>query len=326
MEQKKRVVVLGGGTGQATMLRGLKNIAGIELTAIVTVADDGGSTGRLRRSFQLPAMGDIRNVMLALAESESVLSNLMNYRFEDTDNTSELNGHSLGNLILTALTQTSGSFMEAISQISKVLNVKGDILPSTSQVITLFAEMEDGTIVRGESNIPKMRNRIRNVFYDREVRATKQALEALENADYILYGIGSLYTSILSNLIIDEISATIRASKAMKIYFCNAMTQPGETTGYSMEEHVQAIRDHGENPVDVVVFADDEIPGEVIDRYEDTDAQRVVMLENEHSYVVVSAHLLRFDGGLIRHDSEKIQRVMEYLLQSEAMKCLLPPM
>lgn len=326
MEQKKRVVVLGGGTGQATMLRGLKNIAGIELTAIVTVADDGGSTGRLRRSFQLPAMGDIRNVMLALAESESVLSNLMNYRFEDTDNTSELNGHSLGNLILTALTQTSGSFMEAISQISKVLNVKGDILPSTSQVITLFAEMEDGTIVRGESNIPKMRNRIRNVFYDREVRATKQALEALENADYILYGIGSLYTSILSNLIIDEISATIRASKAMKIYFCNAMTQPGETAGYSMEEHVQAIRDHGDNPVDVVVFADDEIPGEVIDRYEDTDAQRVVMVENEHSYVVVSAHLLRFDGGLIRHDSEKIQRVMEYLLQSEAMKCLLPPM
>ncbi len=326
MEQKKRVVVLGGGTGQATMLRGLKNIAGIELTAIVTVADDGGSTGRLRRSFQLPAMGDIRNVMLALAESESVLSNLMNYRFEDTDDTSELNGHSLGNLILTALTQTSGSFMEAISQISKVLNVKGDILPSTSQVITLFAEMEDGTIVRGESNIPKLRNRIRNVFYEKEVHATKQALEALENADFILYGIGSLYTSILSNLIINEISATIRASKAMKIYFCNAMTQPGETTGYSMDEHVQAIRDHGDNPVDVVVFADDEIPAEVIDRYEDTDAQRVVMVENEHSYGVVSAHLLRFDGGLVRHDSEKVQRVMEYILQSEAMKCLLPPM
>jgi uncharacterized cofD-like protein len=216
--------------------------------------------------------------------------------------------------------------MEAIAQISKVLNVKGDILPSTTQIITLFAEMEDGTIVRGESNIPKLRNRIRNVFYEKEVYATKQALEAIENADFILYGVGSLYTSILPNLIIDEISTTIRNSNATKIYFCNAMTQPGETAGYSMEEHVKAIKDHGDNPVDIVVFADDEIPVEVIDRYEDTDAQRVVMLEHEHSYLVVSTHLLRFDGGLVRHDSEKVMRVMEYLLQSEAMKCLLPLM
>ena len=326
MEAKKRVVVLGGGTGQATMLRGLKNIEGICLTAIVTVADDGGSTGRLRRSFHIPAMGDLRNVMIAMAESENVLSNLMGYRFEDSPETSELEGHNLGNLILTALTQTSGSFMDAIAQISKVLNVKGNILPSTSQVITLFAEMEDGTIVRGESNIPKRRNRIRNVFYDREVHATKEALEALENADFILYGIGSLYTSILPNLIIREISDTIRNSKAVKIYFCNAMTQPGETAGYCMEEHVSAIREHGENPVDIVVFADDEIPAEVMDRYVDTDAQRVLMGEKEHPYLVIATKLLRFDGGLVRHDSEKIQSVMEYLMQSEAMKCLLPPM
>ncbi len=326
MDEKKHVVVLGGGTGLATMLRGLKNIDGICLTAIVTVADDGGSTGRLRRSFHIPAMGDLRSVMIALAESESVLSNLMSFRFEESSETSELDGHNLGNLILTALTQTSGSFMEAISQISKVLNVKGDILPSTSQVITLFAEMEDGTIVRGESNIPKLRNRIRNVFYESEVRATQQALDALKSADYILYGIGSLYTSILPNLIIKEISDTIRESKAVKVYFCNAMTQPGETASYSMEEHVEAIKEHGENPVDIVIFANDEIPPEVIDRYEDTDAQRVAMRETEHDYVVVAAHLLRFDGGLVRHDSEKIQLIMEYLLQSEALLCLLPPM
>ena len=167
MTNKKRVVVLGGGTGQAVMLRGLKQIEDIELTAIVTVADDGGSTGRLRRSFHIPAMGDLRNVMIAMAESESLLGNLMNYRFDDTiEGSNELSGHNLGNLILTALTQTSGSFMEAITQISNVLNVKGDILPSTSQIITLYAEMEDGTIVRGESNIPKVRNRIKRVFYD----------------------------------------------------------------------------------------------------------------------------------------------------------------
>jgi uncharacterized cofD-like protein len=326
MSEKKRVVVLGGGTGQATMLRGLKNIENISLTTIVTVADDGGSTGRLRRSYHIPAMGDLRNVMIALAESESVLSGLMNYRFEDMDETCELNGHNLGNLILTALTQTSGSFMEAIAQISKVLNVKGDILPCTCQIITLFAEMEDGTIVRGESNIPKLRNRIRRVFYEEEVHATRQALEAIEEADYILYGIGSIYTSILPNLIINEISAAIRKSKAIKIYFCNAMTQPGETAGYSMEEHVEAIKTHGENPVDIVVFAHDDIPQEVIDRYEDTDAQRVVMRDEEHDFLIVSTELLRFDGGLVRHDSAKIQSVMEYLLQSEATKCLLPPM
>lgn len=327
MTDKKRVVVLGGGTGQAVMLRGLKQIEDIELTAIVTVADDGGSTGRLRRSFHIPAMGDLRNVMIAMAESESLLGNLMNYRFDDVvEGSNELSGHNLGNLILTALTQTSGSFMEAITQISNVLNVKGDILPSTSQIITLYAEMEDGTIVRGESNIPKVRNRIKRVFYDTPVRATQKAIEAIQNADYILYGIGSVYTSILPNLIIDEIAHAIRASRAAKIYFCNAMTQPGETAGYGMEEHVQAIMALGDHPVDVVVYADDIIPPEVLDRYEDTDAQPVVMRETEHPYIVISTKLLRFDGGLVRHDSEKIKSVMEYLMESEALACLLPPM
>jgi len=327
MTDKKRVVVLGGGTGQAVMLRGLKQIEDIELTAIVTVADDGGSTGRLRRSFHIPAMGDLRNVMIAMAESESLLGNLMNYRFDDVvEGSNELSGHNLGNLILTALTQTSGSFMEAITQISNVLNVKGDILPSTSQIITLYAEMEDGTIVRGESNIPKVRNRIKRVFYDTPVRATQKAIEAIQNADYILYGIGSVYTSILPNLIIDEIAEAIRASRAIKIYFCNAMTQPGETAGYGMEEHVQAIMALGDHPVDVVVYADDIIPPEVLDRYEDTDAQPVVMRETEHPYIVISTKLLRFDGELVRHDSEKIKSVMEYLMESEALACLLPPM
>jgi uncharacterized cofD-like protein len=151
---KKKVVVIGGGTGQATLLRGLKLINNIHLTAIVTVADDGGSTGRLRRAFHIPAMGDIRNVMISMAESETMLSKLMDYRFEGTPE-NEIYGHNLGNLILTALTDRSGNFMEAITTISKVLNVKGDIVPSSLQVITLFAEMMDGTIVRGESNIPQ---------------------------------------------------------------------------------------------------------------------------------------------------------------------------
>ena len=238
----KNVVVIGGGHGQAAVLRGIKDIDSIHLTTIVTVADDGGSTGKLRRDFQIPAMGDIRGVMIALAESESLLSTLMNYRFDETSET--MGGHNLGNIILTALTQSTGSFMDAISMISKVLKVKGNIVPSTTQVITLYAIMEDGTIVRGESNIPKVRNHIQKVYYNEPVKATEGAIQAIYDADYIVYGAGSLYTSILPNIIIDDIKQAIQQSKAKKIYFCNPMTQSGETEFYTVEDHVKAIEDH----------------------------------------------------------------------------------
>ena len=176
----KKVVVIGGGTGQSAILRGLKKIEGIALTTIVTVADDGGSTGRLRRQFHIPAMGDIRHVMCALAESESMLKSLMNFRFSGE---SDIGGHNLGNLILTALAQESGSFMNAIEQCCKVLNIKGQILPSTEQVITLYAMMQDGTIVRGESNIPKFKNRVERVFYEEDVVANEKAVQAILEAD-----------------------------------------------------------------------------------------------------------------------------------------------
>lgn len=216
--KNKKIVVIGGGHGQSTILRGLKTIHDIDLTAIVTVADDGGSTGRLRRQFHIPAMGDIRNVLLALAESETLLNDLMEYRFEETEEDSEIGGHNLGNLILTAMTQRCGSFMESIATLSKVLRVKGDIVPSTSQVITLYAEMEDGTIVRGESNIPNINNHISKVFYEETVHATKESIEAILNADLIIFGIGSVYTSILPNTIIPEIKDALNQTKALKCY------------------------------------------------------------------------------------------------------------
>ena len=174
-----KVVVIGGGHGQSVILRGIKFIQDIQISAIVTVADDGGSTGRLRRQFHIPAMGDIRAVLIALAESETLLKNLMEYRFEgDPDPDQEdqgVMGHNLGNLILTALTQSCGSFLESIGILSKILNVRGDIIPATTQVITLFARMADGTIVRGESNIPNMNNRIDTVFYQETVKASEKA-------------------------------------------------------------------------------------------------------------------------------------------------------
>ena len=312
---RKKVVVIGGGHGQSAILRGIKKIEEIDITAIVTVADDGGSTGRLRRHFHIPAMGDIRNVLISLGESETLLATLMDYRFESSGDTDEdVMGHNLGNLILTAMTQSCGSFMESITTLCKVLNVRGDIIPATSQVITLFARMQDGTIVRGESNIPNISNRIREVFYEEKVSATPAAIEAILNADVVVLGIGSVYTSILPNLIIPEIKEALEKSKAKVVYYCNAMTQPGETDGYSLEDHVEAFRHHGSD-VDMVVMADDEIPDEILQRYYDEGSIEVKMKENVHDYEIMKCSLLDFSRSLVRHDSDKIRESLQLILE-----------
>lgn len=313
--KNKNVVVIGGGHGQSAICRGIKNIPHINITAIVTVADDGGSTGRLRKEFNIPAMGDIRNVMVALAESETTLSQLMDYRFEDPKGTEEdVQGHNLGNLILTALTQQCGSFLEAVQTIGHVLNVKGTIIPATTQVISLYALMEDGVIVKGEANIPNISNHISRVFYDEKVKATPEAVDAILRADLIIYGIGSIYTSILPNVIIPEIKTALEHTKAKRVYFCNAMTQPGETDGYGVEEHVQALLDHGA-PVDMTVMCNDKISQKILTRYQKEGSAHVTVNAKKHSYKVVRKSLLKFDDGLVRHDPDKIQKTVEYLLE-----------
>ena len=311
----KKVVVIGGGTGSSVILRGFKLLTNIKLTAIVTVADDGGSTGRLRKQYQIPAMGDIRNVMVALAESESLLGPLMDYRFEG-DN--DVGGHNLGNLMLTALTQTTGNFMEAIQKLCKVLKVKGSIIPSTTQIVTLIAKMDDGTIVRGESNIPKMLNRISTVFYQEEVTASKEAIKAIQEADYIVYGVGSLYTSIIPNLIIPEIRKAIIQSKAKKIYFCNAMSQPGETDGYTLEDHVDAIIKHASNrAIDLVVAYNDVLFEDTLQRYYQKGSMPILIANQKHDYQLIKKELLKFDDGFIRHDSLKLKEAFEDIMNEE---------
>lgn len=312
----KNITVIGGGTGLSVILRGLKQIEDVHISAIVTVADDGGSTGRLRRQFHIPAMGDIRNVMVALAEEETLFSRLMNYRFDGED--SDIGGHNLGNLILTALSEENGNFMDAIAAISKVLNVKGDIIPATTQVITLFAKMIDGTIVRGESNIPNFDNRIQKVYYEEEVIATPQAIQALADADLIVIGIGSLYTSVIPNLIIEGITDAIKSSKAKCVYFCNAMTQPGETDSYSLEDHVEAIEAHSYKGIIQTVFAyEDDISEEILSRYNLEGSTPVLMRENEHDYDVIEEELLNFNGNLIRHDPDKIRDLLTKYLKKD---------
>ena len=310
--KNKKVVVIGGGHGLSTILRGIKYINNIDITAIVTVADDGGSTGRLRRQFSIPAMGDIRNVLLSLAQSESLLSNLMDYRFESNPNKEDedVQGHNLGNLILTALTQTCGSFMEAITTCAEVLNVKGKIVPSTLQVVTLYAMMEDHTIVKGEANIPNFNNRILKVFYDQDVKATPAAVKAIKDADLIIFGIGSLYTSILPNVIIPKIKEAIKQSKGKKLYFCNVMSQPGETDGYTVEDHIRALHVHGVD-IDEVVVANDEIPANILARYLKQDSNLVKVVENKHDYNIIYANLLDFNADVIRHNSIKIKDFVE---------------
>ena len=299
------IVVIGGGHGMATILRGIKYIDNINLSAIVTVADDGGSTGRIRKYYDIPAMGDIREVMISLATKESLLQQLMDYRFEGSQQV-DLLGHNLGNLILTAMTQMCGNFSESIIELSKVLSVKGTVIPSSDQIFTLYAKTVDGKEIKGEANIPFNDDRIEYVYYKEDIKATPLAINAIDNADIIIYGIGSLYTSVLPNIIIDDIKDAINRSKAKKIYFSNVMTQKGETDNYSIEDHVDAIIDHGVS-VDCVIVHDDDIPNDLINKYALENSRVISLKDSTHPYMLYKYSLLTFINGYIRHDSNKIR-------------------
>ncbi|WP_153731909.1 gluconeogenesis factor YvcK family protein [Sporosarcina obsidiansis] len=241
----KRVVVFGGGTGLSTILRGLKRHP-IDLTAIVTVADDGGSSGRLFDQYDIPPPGDIRQVMAALSDVEPLIEKMFQYRFEGSD---DLKGHSLGNLMLTALTTITGDFARAVEQMGRVLNIKGKVLPAANQRITLHAELEDGSIITGESKIPLYGRRIRNVFISpQDVKPLPETAATIQKADLIVFGPGSLYTSILPTILVQDIRDAVLTSSAKKVYVGNLTTQRGETYRYTASEHVQALYDHAGSP------------------------------------------------------------------------------
>lgn len=260
-EPDLRIVTIGGGTGLSTLLRGLKR-HNVALTAIVTVGDDGGSSGRLRTEFNVPAPGDIRNCLVALADSETLVSDLFQYRFEAED--SALHGHSFGNLFITAMTKVSGSFEQAVIESSKVLNIRGQVLPSSLEDITVVARMTDGEIVRGESNIPGVRKRVERVSIEPEqAEAYDPAIAAILSADLIVLGPGSLYTSVLPNLLVEGIAHALRFAPGEKVYVCNVATQPGETDGYSVIDHLRALASHMDGlPVDRVLINSNLAPAE----------------------------------------------------------------
>ncbi len=317
-----RIVALGGGTGLSAVLRGLKEyVAGpkkqgagrpiSDLTAVVTVTDDGGSSGRLRREYRVLPPGDIRNCMVALSQDEHLLGQLFQYRFPAGRG---LAGHSFGNLFLTALTNVTGDFSRAVRVSAQVLAIRGRIFPSTEQNVTLQAVLEGGAVVAGETAISRSRKRIARVrLVPRRVRPVPQALEALRQADLILIGPGSLYTSIIPNLLVDGVVETIARSHATCVYIANLMTQPGETGGFSVADHVRAIYDHTRPGLfDFAVINRTPISPRLLRRYRRQGAEPVDPALEELDRLGlrhITGNLLQQDG-VVRHDQSRLTRLL----------------
>jgi uncharacterized cofD-like protein len=317
-----RVVALGGGTGLSAVLRGLKKyVAGPEggdahrpisdLTAVVAVTDDGGSSGRLRREYRVLPPGDIRNCMVALSQDEELLGRLFQYRFPAGRG---LAGHSFGNLFLTALTNITGDFPAAVQVSAKILASRGHIFPPTAQNVTLEAELEDGSLVAGETRISRSRKPIRRVrLVPRRVRPLPEVLAAVRAADLILVGPGSLYTSILPNLLVDQMADTIAHSRATRVYIANLMTQPGETGGYSVADHVRAIYEHtGHALFDVAVVNRAHISSRLLRRYAAQGAGPVDPSPAELRRLKLSSVTGDFldQKGVVRHHETRLARFL----------------
>ena len=317
--KQPRIVIIGGGTGLSVLLRGLKKYP-VDITAIVTVADDGGSSGRLRNDLDIPAPGDIRNVLAALSDVEPLIEEMFQHRFS---NSKDLDGHSLGNLILAAMTSITGSFPYAIQEMSKVLNVRGKVLPATSHNVILNALMEDGTVVVGESSIPEAEKRIKEVFLTpRDATPLPDTIHAIEEADLIVIGPGSLYTSILPNLVVPEIKEAIRIAQAKKVYVCNIMTQAGETSDYTASDHVKALYHHVEQSfVDTILVNKKNIPASVQERYDEEKAKPVIFDTNKLQSLglhVIAGDIIHLEDGVIRHNTLEVAKILYSIIQSSS--------
>lgn len=314
----KKVVVLGGGTGMSNLLRGLKQYP-LDITAIVTVCDDGKSTGILREEFNIPAVGDIRRVLVALSETEPLVMDLFNYRFNTS---SDLDGHTVGNLLLTAASEIRGNLSDGIEALSKVMNLKGKVVPLTEDNVVLMADMEDGSVIEGEHHITETNAKIKRVYYKEEAVATKEALEAIRNADLILFSMGSLFTSIIPNLLIDEVVKEIEKSKAKIMYVCNMMTQPGETDDFTVTDHVKALNGYlGKRNIDLVLANTGKIDEEMAKFYETQEQKDPVAYDEENfeKYgidVIGDDFTFITDNNLLRHDNIKLGfHIFYYLMK-----------
>ena len=319
MSTKIKVVTIGGGTGLSVLLRGLKKYP-LEITAVVTVADDGGSSGKIRSDMNIPSPGDIRNVIAALSDVEPYLEKMFQYRFDS----GEVKGHPVGNLMIAAMTDIHGDFSTAVKVMSRILNVRGTVLPTTNDIATLNAVLSDGEIIRGESSITKAGGVIDHVYITpSRVKPNEDVLKAIEEADYIIMGPGSLYTSIIPNLVISKVSEKIRESNAKKIYVCNVMTQHGETDNYTVSDHIVAINKHvEENIFDLVIANSREFDDSILSKYHKEKQEPVKI--NQEKIKELGIKLIKnndvgiVDNNTIRHNADKVSELIyDYIIDDK---------
>lgn len=302
----KKIVIFGGGSGLSQMLKGLK-LFPIDITAVVSVSDNGGSTLRLRKDFNIPAVGDISKVLIAMSNTDKDIINLMNYRFKQSRS---LGNHSVKNLLLTALLEQKGDFASAIPVLAKLLDVDGRILPITEDNAELIGITEDDKKICGETSITKTKKKIKKVMYDRNVKANPEVLKAINEADLIVFSSGSLLTSIIPNIIIEDVVNTIKKSKAPKLYICNLVTQPGETDDYKVSHHIAELEKYlGKGTINIVLANNVEIPKELVEKYATEEQKDPVELDEQtlkkQKIRVIKDKMYTIEDGYLRHDTLK---------------------
>ncbi len=314
----KKIVAVGGGSGLSTLLRGLKKYP-FDITAVVAVSDDGGSSGKLRNELGVLPPGDIRNCLVSLSEEESIMAKLFQYRFPKKGS---LSNHSFGNLFITALSEVSGGFDKAIANAGDVLAIKGRVLPVSLENVTLKASLSDGKIITGESNISKIKSAIDKVeIFPHDAKVSKDVKEAFLNADYVILGPGSLYTSVIVNLLFDGVTAALKKTKAKKIYICNIMTQAGETQNFSLSDHIAAIEKHSYRGIlDCVLVNNGKISVSVAQRYARESSIPVKVDTNKYKNVKIIRRDFISRTQYAHHDFEKLAKTIFSVITGDKRK------
>lgn len=311
-----KVAVLGGGTGMSQLLRGLKKLP-FDISAIVSVCDDGSSTGRLREEFHTPAVGDIRKVLISLSENEEEIKKLFDYRFNTS---SDLDGHALGNLLLTGAAEITGSVSDGIELVNSLLKLKGKVMPLTEDDVVLMGKMASGKVVMGEHLITEYDDKIKKVYYKETPEVNPDVLKSIREADAIILSMGSLFTSIIPNLLCKEVKKEIDNSKAKIIYVCNIMTQPGETDNFTVSDHVKLLNSYlGKRKIDAVIVNNGEIDSAIVENYETTEQKDLVEVDHNnlqnYNLDIIENDYISIENNMIRHNTLRVALdILSYLL------------
>ena len=310
----KKVVIIGGGTGTSYLVKGLKDFP-VDLSVVVSVSDDGKSTGKLREEFDIPAVGDLRKVIASLSNTEPLFNKLLEYRFETT---SDLDGHPVGNLLLAALCNITGNVSDGIKSLSKVLNLKGKVLPLTEDNVNLIGKMSDNTVIKGEHNITKSLNKIDDIYYEKKPVVNKEVIKSIKESDMIILSMGSLYTSIICNLLPKEVKDAIDESNAKIVYVCNMFTQPGETDNFTASKHVEVLNRYlGKRKIDTLIANNGKIPEKFLLKYHRDEEKDPVIIDKENLNVnLIEDDFVIVDDGTLKHDATKVSlKIFEELIK-----------